>query len=152
MCRENTTWRYTEREKAGKPMTTEAEMWSQSKGGLGLPEAGRGKEVTASGGSEGLRPCQELGFGLLACRRGWKTSSLLSVVSSHRVCGPLLRQPQQFKLIPVLDIVGIEFGDEGLGIDLNYKKLSQASLSWERALSWPLGQFKSTSCLSPCIL
>lgn len=53
----------------------------------------------------------------------------ISVVSSHRVCGPLLRQSQQFKLVPVLDIVGIEFGDEGLGIDLNYKKLSQASLS-----------------------
>lgn len=60
-------------------MMTEAEtaiVRLQSKEGLRLPEAGRNKEITAPGGSEAVRPCQELGFGLLACRPGWKTSSL----------------------------------------------------------------------------
>ena len=58
-------------------MTTEAEtavLRSQSKEGWGLPEAGRGKEITAPGGSEAVRRCQELGFGFLACRPGWKMS------------------------------------------------------------------------------
>ena len=63
----------------------------------------------------------------------------ISVVSSRGVCGPLLWKPQQFNVVPIVDIVGIEVGGEGLGIDLNYKKLIEALLSSERALSWPLG-------------
>lgn len=50
----------------------------------------------------------------------------------------MLWEPQQSDVVPIVDKVGIEVGGEGLGIDLNYKKLVEVSLSSERALSWPL--------------